>query len=80
MKLFNTILASFTASTSLLNGLITSNGQTKNKNSENQANLPTQFLDFHVTAVSIDKNIRSIFQDSKGNYWLGNQWSWRISI
>ena len=71
MKLFNTILTKFTFITFLLNGIIACNGQTKNNNSGNQANLPTQFYDLNTKTLSLDRNIRSIFQDSKGNYWFG---------
>jgi ligand-binding sensor domain-containing protein len=71
MKLFKTILPQFTVITFLLNGLMACNGQTQNNNSGNQANSPTQFYGLNATAVAMDKNIRSIFQDSKGNYWFG---------
>ena len=43
------------------------NGQIENKNISNEeikSNLTHQ-------SISFDKNIRSIFQDSKGNYWFG---------
>jgi len=50
------------------------NGQIQNKNRTNEdgkANLIYQTNSFKTTFNSIDKNIRSIFQDKNGNYWFG---------
>lgn len=58
----------------LLIHLNSCNGQTKNNKSEiegNQINSILQNNDLKSTVNSIDRNIRSIFQDSKGNYWFG---------
>ena len=46
----------------LLLNISSSKAQTQNSISFSRLNLPT---------TSLDKNIRSIFQDSKGNYWFG---------
>lgn len=58
----------------LLIYLVSCNGQTQNNNSSNEAKKPnstTQPNSLNATVNSIDKNIRSIFQDRNGNYWFG---------
>lgn len=50
------------------------NGQTQNCHSRTDADNPnsvSQFDSLGVNVNSIDKNSRSIFQDRKGNYWIG---------
>jgi len=52
----------------------TSYGQIKNDHSSGSTNKPNpanQIKNLEVPANAIDKNIRSIFQDRKGNYWFG---------
>ncbi|RYD96159.1 MAG: hypothetical protein EOP54_14370 [Sphingobacteriales bacterium] len=49
-------------------------GQIKNNNSSGITNKPNpanQIKNLNASANAIDKNIRSIFQDKKGNYWFG---------
>lgn len=51
-----------------------SQGQVQSNKSDLGATKPysaTQFNGLKATGNSIDQNIRSIFQDSKGNYWFG---------
>ena len=50
------------------------NGQTQNNNSSNTDVKPsssTPINNLNTTVYSIDKNIRSIFQDKNGDYWFG---------
>ncbi len=50
------------------------NGKIQNKNKTNEdgkANLTHQLNSFNAISNSMDKNIRSIFQDKNGNYWIG---------
>lgn len=68
------IPAQLTAITFLLIYLSSCNGQTKNNNTSNNTNKPnstSQPNNLNAEANSVDKNIRSIFQDKKGNYWFG---------
>jgi len=44
---------------------------TPSKTNSQTPNFASQINNSNVIANSIDKNIRSIFQDSKGNYWFG---------
>lgn len=58
----------------LLVYLISCNEQTQNNISSDETkkpNTPTQLNSSNSTVDSIDKNIRSIFQDRNGNYWFG---------
>ena len=58
----------------LLIYLTSCNRQTQNNNSGNEAdkqNSTAQLNSLTATVDSIDKNIRSIFQDKNGNYWFG---------
>ncbi len=51
-----------------------SDGQTQSNNSRteaNELNSATPFNSLDETVSKLDKNIRSIFQDSKGQYWFG---------
>lgn len=75
MKFLKIIRTLFSVITFLLVGLISCKGQTQNNNEFQQAKAPTQFYGFNATAPILDKNIRSIFQDSKGNYWFGTNWA-----
>lgn len=62
----------------LLIFLISCNGQNENKpvtKEDRTANLTLQPKSPYAVSNSIDKNIRSIFQDSKGNYWFGTNGS-----
>ncbi len=74
MKKFKIISIQFTVITFLLTYLNSCYGQTQNNNSSNVANKPNstiQFNSLNTTVYSIDKNIRSVFQDKNGNYWFG---------
>jgi len=74
MKNFKIIPTPLTVITFLLLFLNSCNGQIENKNVTNEdgkANLTHQPNSFNVISNRIDKNIRSIFQDRKGNYWFG---------
>ncbi len=74
MKNFKIIPTQLTAIIFLLISLNSCNGQTQNNNSSNEANKPNstaQFKSLNATVNSIDKNIRSIFQDRNGNFWFG---------
>ncbi len=74
MKSLKIIPRQFAVITFLLSCLNPCNGQTQNNNSSSEANTPnltTQFNSLNATVHSIDKNIRSIFQDRNGNYWFG---------
>jgi ligand-binding sensor domain-containing protein len=71
LKIIPTQLTVFTF---LLIYLLPYNGQTQNNNSSNEAKKPNstiQFYSLNATVNSIDKNIRSIFQDRNGNFWFG---------
>ena len=55
--------------------LISFNGKAQNipsKTIYQTPNFTSQINNSNATATGIDKNIRSIFQDSKGNYWFGS--------
>ena len=39
--------------------------------SKAQTQISNSFSRLNAATTSLDKNIRSIFQDSKGNYWFG---------
>ena len=67
MIIFKIIPIQLTATYFLIIFMNSCNGQIENKNITNEeikSNLTYQ-------SISFDKNIRSIFQDSKGNYWFG---------
>ena len=73
------MIRQFTISAYLFVLLSSCNGQTKSDNSNNKVkkySATTQTsqqvsLDNATTLKTIDKNIRSIFQDKNGNYWFG---------
>ena len=72
--MFKIIPTHLTVITFLLIYLTSCNGPTQNNNSIYEANKPnstTQFNGLNAAVNSIDKNIRSIFQDRSGNYWFG---------
>lgn len=74
MKYFKIIQPRLTVTTFLLIYLSSCNGQTQNNNLNTETNKPNstyQFNGLNATVNSIDKNIRSIFQDRQGNYWFG---------
>lgn len=74
MKNFKILPIPFATFTLLLICLNACNKQTQNNHSNHEAkkpNLLPQNNSLHTTVNSIDKNIRSIFQDTKGNYWFG---------
>jgi ligand-binding sensor domain-containing protein len=59
---------------SLLICLNSCKGPNLYKSSENEAskkNITNQHGSFGIISNSIDQNIRTIYQDSKGNYWFG---------
>jgi ligand-binding sensor domain-containing protein len=63
-----TIVAFLTICLNSCNGQILKNNAT---NEDGKENLTHQPISFNVISNSIDKNIRSIFQDNNGNYWFG---------
>ncbi len=74
MKIFKIIPTQFTVITFLLIHLYSCNAQTQNNHSSgetNKINSTSQFNNLHVRDNSIDKNIRSIFQDRNGHFWFG---------
>lgn len=74
MKEFKTISIRLTVVTFLIIYLSSCNGQTQNNNTikeGNKPNLISEFNSLNSKVNNIDKNIRSIFQDTKGNYWFG---------
>jgi ligand-binding sensor domain-containing protein len=74
MSSFKIIPTPFTVITCLLICLFSNSGKAQNNNSGNNTNKPnatSQFNSGNETVSSIDNNIRSIFQDRKGNYWFG---------
>jgi ligand-binding sensor domain-containing protein len=74
MNNFKIIPTQLTAITTLLIYLNSCTGPTQKNNPNAEANKPdstTQFNSLNVTTNSIDKNIRSIFQDRNGNFWFG---------
>jgi ligand-binding sensor domain-containing protein len=74
MKVFKTISAQLTVLISLHIILNACNQQTKNNNAVNEASKPnftTQLKSLIEPVNTIDKNIRSIYQDKNGNYWFG---------
>lgn len=74
MKYFKLILSPLTSITFLLIYLSSCNGQIQNNSTNNETNIPNstaQFDSLNTNVISIDKNIRSIFQDRKGNFWFG---------
>lgn len=74
MKNLKIIPIQLTVITFLIICLNSCNGKIENKNKtteEDKANLTHQPGSLNATVNSIDKNIRSIFQDRNGNYWFG---------
>ena len=74
MKNLKIVPTQLTVITFLLIYMNSCYGQIENKkatNEEVKANLTYQPNSFNAISNSIDKNIRSIFQDRKGNYWFG---------
>ena len=74
MKIFKIIPTRLAVITFLPIYLNSCNEQTQNNNSSNEtnkSNSTTQFNSLNETVNSIDKNIRSIFQDRNGSYWFG---------
>jgi ligand-binding sensor domain-containing protein len=74
MKIFNLIPMQLTVIILLFTHINYCYGQTQNTTSrkeDNQPNIATQYNSLNETVNSIDKNIRSVFQDSKGTYWFG---------
>lgn len=73
MKHFRIIPIQLTIIFPLLICLNSCNGQIQNNNQNNEVEKqkPQSKIISFSTVNSIDKNIRSIFQDKKGNYWFG---------
>lgn len=74
MKKIDIVLKQLTIFTFLLIVLNSCKGKSQNsstRSEEPNSNTTTQLNGINSTAKIIDKNIRSIFQDSKGNYWVG---------
>ena len=74
MKKLQIIPTQLTAIAFLLIYLNSCYGQIQNKNANSEdgkANLFHPSYSFDAISNSIDKNIRSIFQDRNGNYWFG---------
>jgi len=74
MKIFKIIPIQLTIISILLIYFTSCNRQTQNNNSGNEADKPdstTQLNSLTATVYSIDKNIRSIFQDKNGELWFG---------
>lgn len=74
LKKIKSITTQFTAITFLLVYLSSCNGKTQHNNSIEEAHKPTltpEPKSINETINTLDKNIRSIFQDRNGNYWFG---------
>src|SRR5687768_7328135 len=74
MNKFQLLPIKWTVIIFLLIYLNSCNRQNQNNNSSNEdtnPNLTTQPDSLNATVLSLDKNIRSIFQDRNGNYWFG---------
>lgn len=74
MKYFKQIPIQLTLITCLLIYLSSSNGQTQKYFTSKETNNPSltaQLNNVNASVHSIDKNIRSIFQDNQGTYWFG---------
>jgi ligand-binding sensor domain-containing protein len=74
MKKFIVMHRQLTIIAFLLSCLISCNEEPQNKNARKQSNSvksTVQVDSLDANANILDKNIRSIFQDRKGNYWFG---------